>query len=253
MHQQPSQIAKVLGSFMFLVGQVISSILLSPVSLFCLFLPSLLPSLLRAQIVILWMRFNIWSLQHTCGITYQVHGAENILLKPSIILSNHQSAWETLCFHLIFPPQSNIIKRQLLWIPFFGWGLAATQPVSINRSKKSKALQQLCEQGIKRLKAGQWLVVFPEGTRCPPGQLAMFQTGGALIAARSGAAVVPVVHNAGLYWPKNGFLKHPGVIQVHIGKAIDTNNKKPREINAEAEAWIKKTLETLPSIQQPPK
>lgn len=245
MNKHTRQILQVLGSLVFLIGQIVSAVFMSVVALCCL----VLPSLLRARIIASWARFNIWSLKHTCGLTYQVHGVENIPSQPAIIFSNHQSAWETLCFQLIFPPQSYILKWSLLWIPFFGWGLAANRPVAINRIKKNKALEQLCKQGIERLNDGRWLVIFPEGTRCPPERPAKFQIGGALLATRSGALVVPVAHNAGLYWPKNSFFKYTGTIQLHIGKPIDTSGKKPREINAQAESWIKQISLTLPNTR----
>lgn len=228
-------------SLIFLVGQILSAVLISPVALLCL----ALPSLPRARIISLWARFNIWSLKHVCGITGDVTGTENIPKRPAVLISNHQSAWETLYFQLIFPPQSYILKWQLLWIPFFGWGLAANRPVAINRSKKVRALEQLLKQGAARLNEGRWLVAFPEGTRMPPGSPGKFQPGSAMIAAKTGAPVVPVAHNAGVFWPKNGFIKHPGVIRVHIGEAIESEGKNAREINARAEAWIKETLREL--------
>ena len=229
-------------SLVFLAGQILSAVLVSPVALLCL----ALPSLPRARIIACWARFNIWSLKHVCGITCEVIGAENIPARPAVLIANHQSAWETLYFQLLFPPQSYILKWQLLWIPFFGWGLAANRPVAINRTRKTRALEQLLKQGATRLAEGRWLVVFPEGTRSPPGNPGKFQPGGAMIAAKTGAPVVPVAHNAGLFWPKNGFLKRPGVIQLRIGEAIHSEGKKAREINTKAETWIIKTLRTLP-------
>ena len=231
-----------LRALVFLTGQIVSALLVSPVALLCL----TLPSLPRARIISSWARFNIWTLKIVCGITCEVTGAENIPARPAVLLANHQSAWETLYFQLLFPPQSYILKWQLLWIPFFGWGLAANRPVAINRSRKIKALEQLLKQGAVRLNEGRWLVIFPEGTRRPPGKPGKFQPGGALIATQTGAPVVPVAHNAGLFWPKNAFLKHPGIIRLHIGKPIETHGKNPREITARAEEWITQTLLTLP-------
>ncbi len=235
------KISCAVRALIFLSGQIVSAVLISPIALLCL----ALPSLLRARIIALWARFNIWTLKHVCGITHQIRGAENIPRRPAVLLANHQSAWETLCFQLIFPPQSYILKWQLLWIPFFGWGLAANRPVAINRAKKMRALEQLFKQGVARLQEGRWLVIFPEGTRMSPGRPGKFQAGGALLAVRSGAPVVPVAHNAGRFWSKNSFLKRPGVIQVRIGRVIDSAGKNPREINAQAERWIKQTLREL--------
>ena len=232
-----------LRSILFLVGQIISVIVVCIISLVTFFLPSLT----RAKIISIWARFNIWTLKVICGISYRVSGIENIPDTPSIIISNHQSAWETLCFQLIFPPQSYLLKKELLWIPFFGWGLAMNRPIAIDRSKKLRALDRLVKEGIIRLKEGRWLVIFPEGTRRAPGKPGRYQVGGAMIAAKSGHKVVPVAHNAGLFWSKNGFLKYPGVVDVVIGPSINTADRKARDINNEVEQFINSTLELMVS------
>lgn len=234
-----------LRSLLYLIGQGVTAVIMSIVAL-CLFF---LPSLPLARVISVWARFNIWTLKVICGIHYRVLGAENIPDQPAIIISNHQSAWETLCFQLIFPPQSYLLKKELLWIPFFGWGLAVNRPIAIDRSKKIRALDHLIKEGIVRLNEGRWLVIFPEGTRMAPGQHGKFQVGGAMIAANSNATVVPVAHNAGNFWPKNGFLKYPGVIDLIIGPAIETNGMKARDINNQVETWIKNQLENLPNQQ----
>ncbi len=232
-----------LRSGLFFIGQVVSTIVVSPLAIICL----ALPSLQRARVISIWARFNIWTLRIVCGNTYRVQGAENIPDQPSVILSNHQSAWETLAFQLIFPANSYILKKVLLWIPFFGWGLAANRPIAINRSKKFSALDQLKRQGCGLLKEGRWLVIFPEGTRIKPGKKVKYQVGGAVVAVHCGAKVLPVAHNAGYFWKKNSFLRYPGVIDVVIGKPIETTDRHPREVNKEAEEWIRATLEKLPS------
>jgi 1-acyl-sn-glycerol-3-phosphate acyltransferase len=147
---------------------------------------------------------------------------------------------------LLFPPLSFVLKRQLLWIPFFGWGLAAYSPVAIDRGKKMRALDQLIKQGKRRLEEGRWLVIYPEGTRMSPGHPGKFQIGGAMIAAKTGAPLLPVAHNAGVFWPKKSFLKYPGTIDLVIGPAIKTEGRKAREINAQAENWIKNKISELP-------
>ena len=228
-------------SLIYITGQVLSAIVIGIVALFFFFSVSL-----RSQILLQWARFNIWTLKVICGIQYRVKGAENIPDVPSVIISNHQSAWETLCFQNIFPLQSYLIKRELLWIPFFGWGLALNRPVPIDRSKKNRALQQLISQGMKRLQEGRWLVIFPEGSRMKPGHPARFQSGGAMIASKFDCPVVPVCHNAGVFWPKRGFLKYPGVIDICIGPTILPEGRKVRELNREVESWIKTELQTLP-------
>ncbi|MGR3915056.1 MAG: 1-acyl-sn-glycerol-3-phosphate acyltransferase [Gammaproteobacteria bacterium] len=229
-------------SLLYLAGQIASALLFSPIAILC----TAVPSLPRARIIGVWARFNIWTLRRVCGITCEVRGLENIPSRPAVLLSNHQSAWETLYFQLVFPPQSYILKAQLLWIPFFGWGLAANRPVAINRSKKFRALEQLLTQGAIRLREGRWVVAFPEGTRMRPGMPGKFQAGGALLAVRNGAPVVPVAHNAGVFWPKNGFAKYPGVIQLRIGAPIESAGRKPQEVNALAQAWVHKTARALP-------
>ena len=242
---------QILRSLIFLAGQVGSAVLFTPVALACL----ALPSLPRARVIAGWARFNIWTLRRVCGITCEVSGVENLPQRPAVIISNHQSAWETLFFQLVFPPQSYILKVQLLWIPVFGWGLAANRPVAINRARKVRALEQLLTRGAARLAEGRWLVIFPEGTRRRPGAPGRFQAGGALVAAKTGAPIVPVAHNAGLFWPKQAFLKKPGVIRMRIGRPIPTDgtgdgdgeSQNARELNARVEKWIHDALRALPA------
>lgn len=229
-------------SLVYLLGQIISAILIDLIVL--LTIP--LSRNLRDRVISSWAKFNIWTLRVVCGLKYRVDGLENVPDQPTIIISNHQSAWETLCFQLLFPPLSFVLKRQLLWIPFFGWGLAAYSPVAIDRTKKIRALDQLIKQGKRRLEEGRWLVIYPEGTRMSPGHPGKFQIGGAMIAAKTGAPILPVAHNAGVFWPKKSFLKYPGTIDVVIGPAIETEGRKAREINGQVENWIKQTVAQLP-------
>ncbi len=236
-----------LRSLLYLIGQSVTAVIISLIAICCFFLPSLT----RAKIISIWARFNIWSLRILCGIRFRVSGVENIPSQPSVIIANHQSAWETLCFQLIFPAQSYLLKKELLWLPFFGWGLAMNRPIAINRAKKTKALDYLIKQGSIRLNEGRWLVIFPEGTRMLPGSPGKFQVGGAMIAAQSGREIVPVAHNAGLFWPKNGFLKYPGVIDVIIAPTIETEGKKTREINQQVESCIYQNLQKLPTSRPP--
>ena len=233
-----------LGSLVYLICQILSAVLVS------IFVPVFLmmSSVPRAKAIGIWAKFNIWTLKLFCGIDYKVSGRENIPSEPAIIISNHQSAWETLCFQEIFPAQSYILKKSLLFIPFFGWGLAANRPIAINRSKKLKALDQLVTLSKERLAEGRWLVVFPEGTRMPPGEIGDFQVGGAMMAAKTAAQVVPVAHNAGLFWPKRGFLKSPGTVEVVIGKPIDPKGLKPRELNAQVKSWIEEQVSLLGGV-----
>ena len=180
----------------------------------------------------------MWLLRVICGIKMNVIGRENIPAQPCIILSKHQSAWETFALQVVFPPQVWVLKRELLWLPFFGWGLALTSPIAINRSKSKAAMKQLLTQGKQRLGAGFCVVVFPEGTRMKYGVRGKYKVGGALLASNSGALVVPVAHNAGKFWGRNAFLKHPGTVTMSIGPAIDPRGLKAEEINRQVEEWI---------------
>ncbi len=180
----------------------------------------------------------IWLLRVICNIRMEVRGAENIPQEPCVILCKHQSAWETFALQLVFPDQVYVAKRELLWLPFFGWALALQSPIAINRSKGKDALKQLLKQGKQRLNDGFCVVVFPEGTRIPFGQRGKYKIGGAMLAASSGAPVAPVAHNAGKYWGRNSFMKYPGTIVISIGKPIITAGLKADEINRQAEEWI---------------
>jgi 1-acyl-sn-glycerol-3-phosphate acyltransferase len=162
-----------------------------------------------------------------------------------VILAKHQSAWETMAFQLLFPPQVLVLKRELLWIPFFGWGLALMSPIAIDRSRGAAALRSIARRGRERLEQGFWVVVFPEGTRVRPGERREYHLGGAWLAVASGAPIVPVAHNAGLLWPRNAFVKRPGVVTVRIGPPIDTRNRDAQTVNSLAESWIEEQQRTL--------
>ncbi len=204
-----------------------------------------LPPLIRYRIISGWSRLVVWLAKVLLGIRYRVLGLENLPAKPSVILSKHQSAWETLAFQLIFPPQVLVLKRELLWIPFFGWGLALMSPIAINRSRGSAALKRLAEQGMARLRQGFWIVIFPEGTRVRPGERRKYHAGGAWLAVRTGAGVVPVAHNAGLLWAKNAFTKRPGLITVEIGPLMDSASSSVDELNRKVESWIEERMKVL--------
>ena len=212
-----------------------------------------LPRLSRYRLIRTWSTLVTALVGLILGIRYTVEGLDNLPVNadgtpaaPVVILSKHQSAWETIAFQQIFPPLSFVLKRELLRLPFFGWGLAAFSPVAINRGAGREALKQLVEQGQARLAAGFWVIVFPEGTRIAPGERGNYQIGGAWLACKAGVPVVPVAHNAGECWKKNALVKQPGQITVRIGAPIATAGRKPAEVNAEVEAWIEAQMLTLP-------
>ena len=229
-----------LRSGLFFVGQVITAPIFTLIAL--LALP--LNPITRNNLISGWARSMLWWLKVTCNIRYQITGLENIPHSPTIILSKHQSAWETFAFQAIFPTQVYVLKRELLWIPIFGWGLAMSSPIAINRSAGREALKQLVEKGKDRLAKGLWVVIFPEGTRIAPKKRGKYHIGGAWLAIHTQTPVLPVAHNAGDFWPK-GFIKTPGVIQMHIGKPIQTTGLKTDALNQQVENWIEAEMETL--------
>lgn len=199
----------------------------------------------RIRLVNGWVAFFNWWLRVACGLDYRVSGLDRLPAGPALIFARHSSAWETLAFQRLFPPYAWIIKRELLWLPFFGWGLAMLHPIAIDRSRGRDAVEQIARQGCERLEQGLWVMCFPETTRMPPGQRRRFGMGGAVLASRSGCPVVPVAHNAGIYWRRRGFFKHPGTIDVIVGPAIETEGLTPEQINARAKEWIDATTDRL--------
>jgi 1-acyl-sn-glycerol-3-phosphate acyltransferase len=204
-----------------------------------------LPRLVRFRIIAGWSRAVIWLAKTILGIRYTVRGGDRLPQRPAVILSNHQSAWETLAFQAIFPPQVLVVKRELLWIPFFGWGLALTSPIAIDRSRGPSALKRMAEIGKRRLAQGFWIAVFPEGTRTRPGEHRPYHVGGAWLAVQCGAPVVPVAHNAGLLWGRNAFLKRPGTVTVEIGAPIESAGSDPHALNAAVQRWIEGRMAVL--------
>ncbi len=201
--------------------------------------------LTRYHIISWWARINIAAVRILCGIRYRVIGSGHIPGEPCIILSKHQSAWETLAYQVIFPPQVWVLKRELLWVPFFGWGLAMLSPIAIDRRAGTRALKQMFDQGRERLKQGFSIVMFPEGTRIAPGKRGKYHQGGAWLAVQTGAPVVPVAHNAGEFWRRNAFLKHPGLITVSIGAPISPQNLSAGQLNEQVENWIESEMQRI--------
>ena len=205
--------------------------------------------LTRYRIITTWTRIVLWLGESICGVRYRVLGVEKLPRSPCIVLSKHQSAWETLAYQVLLPPQVWVLKRELLRVPFFGWGLAMMSPIAIDRGSSTRALKQMLEQGRQRLQAGWWIVVFPEGTRIAPGKRGRYHVGGAWLACQSGATVVPIAHNAGTLWRKNAMVKYPGTITVSIGPAIDTRGMSPQSLNQKVEDWIETEVARLGSAR----
>jgi 1-acyl-sn-glycerol-3-phosphate acyltransferase len=199
----------------------------------------------RYRLITGWTHTMLWVLKHVVRMDFRIVGRENIPQRPSIVLCKHQSAWETLGLQQVFPPQAWVLKKELLRVPFFGWGLGRLPIVSIDRSAGKDALDQVVDQGRKLLATGFWVIVFPEGTRVAPGAKRRYKMGGAYLAAAAGVPVVPVAHNAGEFWRKNAFLKYPGTITLSVGPAFDAAGMTPDEINARAEAWIETEMHRI--------
>jgi 1-acyl-sn-glycerol-3-phosphate acyltransferase len=185
-----------------------------------------------------WARSVLWMLDKLCGLTYSVEGRERIPAGNHIVMSNHTSSWETIAHFLLFPPQVWVLKRELMWIPFVGWGIAQLRPISINRGAGHRAVTQVVEQGKQRLADGLWVVIFPEGTRVIAGERRKYGVSGALLATESGKLIVPLAHNAGDFWVRRGIVKKPGVVWVIIGEPITAAGKEPRALNEEVRQAI---------------
>ena len=197
-------------------------------------------------IAVFWVHLNFWTLKHFCRIDWRMEGHENIPAEPAIAYWKHQSAWETLAQLLVFPTQSWVLKRELMWIPIIGQALLAIEPIAINRKTGHTAVNQVLAMGSHRiLTEGMWVMIFPEGTRMPPGTTRRYGLSGALLAEKTGRPIVPVAHNAGDFWRRNAFLKYPGTVQLRIGKPVYANGRRPEEVNAEIQGWIEAQMKEI--------
>lgn len=229
-----ARLRALLGSTLHAVGLVVSTLIWGMLSLFTW--P--LPYDLRYRFITQWIRFNLWWLQVTCGIDHHVEGLTGLPSGPAIVMSKHQSTWETIGLETLFRPQTWVMKRELLWLPIFGWALRLLEPIAIDRGGHADAARKVIRQGAERLGQGRWVLIYPEGTRVPPGRKGRYHATGALLAIRTGAPIIPVAHNAGEFWGRHQLVKKPGTIQVRIGPPIDPEGKNRQEIMALVESWI---------------
>lgn len=216
-----------------------------PVHATCLLL--LAPFGYRAcyQVAVNWAKVNLLLLDKLCGLRFEVEGAEHIPKEPCVLYWKHESVFETMAGAVRFPPQTWVVKRELMWVPFFGWGLALLKPIAINRKAGRSAVKQVMSQGRQRLEHGLFVVIYPEGTRVLPGRERRFGISGAALAKSAGRPIVPVAHNAGDFWPRRSFLKRPGTIRVVIGPPIDTTDRSPDEITRLGREWIAAAIERI--------
>ena len=197
----------------------------------------------------LWRAGFMGMTRQVLEIRTVVQGREHIPDSPAIYLSKHQSAWETVALQVWTPPAVFVLKRELLYIPFFGWALWGLRMIWIDRSSGKSALEKIVSQGQKRLSEGLSIIIFPEGTRVAPGKMGRFKAGGAHLATRTGSGVIPVAHNAGELWPRNAFVKRPGTITVRFGPAIDPKGLSDAELNQRVETWIRDAMGELPAVR----
>lgn len=208
------------------------------------------PRRVSYRAALLWVHSVLWLLRVLCRLDYRVEGLEHLPTRNGVVLLKHSSAWETIAQLRIFPEQTWVLKRELMWAPVFGWVLWLLEPIAIDRRGGGAAVQQVLEQGRARLAAGLWVMIFPEGTRMPVGETRRYGMSGALLAAAEGLPVVPVAHNAGYFWPRRGWLKKPGTIRVVIGPPIETRGVEPRAVNERAQQWVEETVARLSGTAQ---
>ncbi|MBN1240021.1 MAG: 1-acyl-sn-glycerol-3-phosphate acyltransferase [Gammaproteobacteria bacterium] len=230
-----------LGSIAFTLYLFLSVPVWAPVVL----LSAPFPHRVSYRLVERWVNGILFMLRTLCRLDYVVEGTENLGNENTVVLMKHSSSWETISQFRLFPKQTWVLKRELLWLPFFGWVLPLLKPIAINRGGGRVAVQQVVDQGLERLAEGFWVVIFPEGTRVPFGQTRRFGISGALLAVAAGKPVIPVAHDAGYFWPRRGWYKRAGTIRVRIGPAIPTAGRDAREVAADAQQWIEQALADL--------
>jgi len=229
----------LLRSFLFYLGYYLGTLFFS---LICFLVVWFIPKPKRYLFNVLWCRFILEWLRITCGVRHEVSGLENIPNRPVVVLSNHQSEWETIFLYTYLAPICPILKKELLNIPFWGWALRLQQPIAIDRSKPHEAGKFILTQGQARIQDGLSVIIFPEGTRTHVDKIKKFSRGGAKLAIASKVPILPVAHNAGHCWPPHRVLKFPGIIHVYIGKSIDTTDENASALTDSAEKWIRQHI-----------
>lgn len=199
-----------------------------------------------------WGRSMLVAGKVLCGLDYVIEGEENLPATPAVVMIKHSSVFEAYAQTTIFPNQAWVLKRELFWIPIFGWGLAMMKPIAINRKAGRSAVKQVIQQGKERLAEGMWVTVFPEGTRVAPGETKKYGVSGAALAREAGVPIVPVAHNAGDFWPRRSVRKRPGLIRICIGPPIDPSTQSPKETNLLVQGWIESKMGEISSYYSKP-
>jgi len=229
-------------SFIFYIGYCSVTVFLS---IFFILLSPVLPPKGRYVFASIWCGFVLGWLRLCCGVRYVVHGLENLPKTPAIILANHQSSWETILFFKLIFPVSPILKKELTQIPFWGWSIRLLKPIAIDRSKPREAGRSLLLQGVDRIRNGNSVIIFPEGSRSKYGSVKRFSRGGSKLAIAANTCIVPIAHNAGYCWPAREFIKRPGIVTVVIGERIELSERDASELTADVEDWIRKKVAEL--------
>ncbi len=234
-----------LRSLLYFVAMIISIVIFG---LAISTLGLLLPLSYRDRLSAAWGKTNLWLMRIICGLKYRIKGEENLPKQAAIVMAKHQSTWETISLKsIIRPQQSWILKQELMNIPVFGWALKAIPNIPIDRSSGRQAVRQIVERGTELLHEDRVIIVFPEGTRTAPGEKTKYGIGGSLLAEKSGYPVIPLAHNAGVFWRRRGLKKYPGTIDIVVGEPFDPKGMKASEITRKVEAWIETEVANLPS------
>jgi len=231
-----------LRSALFLLFQAVTVV---PYGILCLLMAPL-PLHVRYKVTTGWPRIVLWAARVICGIRWQVKGWENLPNGPAVLLSKHQSTWETF-FYVSYMPKELcfVFKRELLWVPFFGWGIGLLKMIHIDRSQGRDAFESVVQQGQRKLDEGRWIIMFPEGTRIPRGRQGKYKSGGSRLAIRTAAPVIPMAVNSAACWPKRPWIKRPGLITVSIGPPIDSDGLSPDQLSTEVERWIEAEMRRI--------
>lgn len=236
-----SSLARYLGSLLFTAYLFLSVFVFGLTAL----LAGLLPGRQSYRVAVAWAGSVLCLLETLCRLDYVVEGTEHLDRDNCVVLLKHSSSWETIALFKIFPRQTWVMKRELLWAPILGWVLSLLRPIAIDRKAGRAAVEQIVVQGCERLEQGYWIMIFPEGTRVAHGQVRRYGLSGALLGIESGRPIIPVAHNAGQYWPRRGWLKRPGTIRLIIGAPIQTGGREARELTDEVQQWIESTVAAM--------
>ncbi len=248
MNQPKLRKPRPLGSLLFYFGYF-SALLVIGAPMALLSIP--FPLRQRFSLLNIYNRFILFWLRVTCGIEYRFEGLENLPAGNHVMIANHQSEWETIILHTLKPPLCTVLKQELLNIPIFGWGLRLIKPIPLDRSQPAKMLRKVLKVGGERLEEGLSVLIFPEGTRVPPGQRKSFSKSAAMIACKAGVPLIAVAHNAGEHWDPKNWIKMSGRLTMRISKPIPTTDRRANEVIAEAEEWIETQLAEISAVPRP--